>query len=147
MRVKTQMATPPTAAMSAMSSATAPPLTPLLEFLINSDVDVVVASSLVVVVRPTPRDAPVVVVATDVVAVVDALVARVVVVAALVVGVVARVVVGALVVVGSSCLTTAVVDACSLPTSPPVWARAASTPEVNAAIAPIVARRRSARRT
>jgi quinol-cytochrome oxidoreductase complex cytochrome b subunit len=129
MRVNTQIATPPTAAISNTSSATAPPLTELSTVLVCSVDDVVDSSVDVDVVR---RDE--VVVAFAVVVVVFCAVVTVVAACALVV--VAR----AVVVVGFAVVATCSVVVVSS-------ARAPLTPRRNATIAPSAARRRSARRT
>jgi hypothetical protein len=128
MRVKTQIATAPTAAIKITSSATAPPFTPLLALRVANVVDVDASSTVVVVLRRVVVELTAVVV---VAAVVD-VVARAVVV---VVVAFAVVVVGFTVVVGASVVVVSSA------------ARAPTTPDVSAAIAPIVASRRSARRT
>jgi hypothetical protein len=146
MRVKTQMAPPPTAAISTTNNATAPPLT-LLALRVANVVEGEFTSVVVLRRVVDAVDACVVVLAA---VVVDVVARAVVVVRAAVVTVVA----GFFVVVVVSACASWVVDVSSacctgspLPLWLPVWARADRAPDVNAAIAPIVASRRSARRT
>jgi len=139
------MATPPTAAISTTSNATAPPLTLLLDSCALIVVDVVVDSSVDVEdVEPRRISAPVVevVVATVVAVVFDVVVALAVVVVARVVVVVARVVAVVELVVPAPVVLD---DSSAPPTC--VSARAPTTPEKNAASAASVARRGRTRRT